>query len=85
MKIFSPCSVIVTKKSTAGTTGCSSSQPTPNSPDYQEFWANTERGRTIAGEFKHIGKGGKEVWIEGVLQPDFRSEQESGEGGRIRH
>jgi len=33
------------------------------SPDYKEFWAKLGRGEFIAGEYRRIGKGGKDVWI----------------------
>ncbi|RAI45472.1 methyl-accepting chemotaxis protein [Rhodoplanes roseus] len=35
-----------------------------NSPAYREFWAKLNRGEFEAAQFKRIGKGGKEVWIE---------------------
>jgi methyl-accepting chemotaxis protein len=31
---------------------------------YRQFWAALGRGEFQAGEFKRIGKGGKEVWIQ---------------------
>jgi methyl-accepting chemotaxis protein len=34
------------------------------SPEYKEFWARLNRGEYNAGEYKRIGKGGKEVWIQ---------------------
>ena len=33
------------------------------SDSYQQFWASLDRGEYQAGEFKRIGRGGKEVWI----------------------
>ncbi|MBR0831092.1 PAS domain-containing methyl-accepting chemotaxis protein [Bradyrhizobium manausense] len=36
---------------------------------YQEFWAALRRGEVQAGEFKRIGKGGKEVWILASYNP----------------
>jgi methyl-accepting chemotaxis protein len=36
---------------------------------YREFWANLNAGRYQAGEFKRIGKGGKEVWIQASYNP----------------
>ncbi len=35
-----------------------------HSPDYQEFWAKLNRGEYVAAEFKRIGKGGKELWVQ---------------------
>jgi methyl-accepting chemotaxis protein len=40
-----------------------------NSADYREFWAKLNRGEFIAAQFKRIGKGGKEVWIEASYNP----------------
>jgi len=34
------------------------------SPAYTEFWAALNRGENQVGEFKRIGKGGKEVWLQ---------------------
>ncbi|ACB93768.1 methyl-accepting chemotaxis protein [Beijerinckia indica] len=39
------------------------------SPDYQEFWAKLSRGEFDAREYKRIGKGGKEVWIQASYNP----------------
>jgi methyl-accepting chemotaxis protein len=36
---------------------------------YREFWAALNRGEYQAGEFKRIGKGGKEVWILASYNP----------------
>ncbi len=41
------------------------------SGDYQEFWRKLNRGEFIAAEFKRIGKGGKEVWIQASYNPIF--------------
>ena len=35
-----------------------------NSNEYREFWARLNRGENVASEFKQIGKGGKEIWIQ---------------------
>jgi methyl-accepting chemotaxis protein len=39
------------------------------SPDYREFWAKLNRGEYVAEEFKRIGKGGREVWIQASYNP----------------
>jgi methyl-accepting chemotaxis protein len=36
---------------------------------YQEFWARLNRGEYQAAEYKRIGKGGKEVWIQASYNP----------------
>ncbi len=40
-----------------------------NSPEYAEFWELLNKGEFQAREFKRIGKGGKEVWIEASYNP----------------
>lgn len=39
------------------------------SPEYKEFWAKLNSGIYQAGEFKRIGKGGREVWIQASYNP----------------
>ena len=34
------------------------------SPEYRRFWEKLGRGEFDAGEYKRIGKGGKEIWIQ---------------------
>ncbi len=41
------------------------------SADYREFWAKLGRGEFDAGEYRRIGKGGKEVWIQASYNPIF--------------
>jgi methyl-accepting chemotaxis protein len=36
---------------------------------YRQFWANLNAGQYQAGEYKRIGKGGKEVWIQASYNP----------------
>src|SRR3954466_563609 len=36
---------------------------------YKAFWANLNRGEFQAGEYKRIGKGGREVWIQASYNP----------------
>ena len=39
------------------------------SSDYREFWAKLNRGEYQAAEYKRLGKGGKEVWIQASYNP----------------
>ncbi len=39
------------------------------SSDYREFWANLNRGEYQTGEYKRLGKGGKEIWIQASYNP----------------
>lgn len=39
------------------------------SQDYHDFWARFARGEFDAREYKRIGKGGKEVWIQASYNP----------------
>ncbi len=36
---------------------------------YRAFWAALNRGEYQAGEFKRVGRGGKEVWIQASYNP----------------
>jgi methyl-accepting chemotaxis protein len=40
-----------------------------DSTAYREFWAKLNRGEYQAAEYKRIGKGGKEVWIQATYNP----------------
>ena len=40
-----------------------------NSPAYAEFWAKLNRGEYQSAEYKRLGKGGKEVWIQASYNP----------------
>ncbi len=39
------------------------------SSEYKDFWARLNRGEYQAAEYKRIGKGGKEVWIQASYNP----------------
>ena len=39
------------------------------SQDYKAFWEKFNRGEFDAGQYKRIGKGGKEVWIQASYNP----------------
>ncbi|WP_031336082.1 PAS domain-containing methyl-accepting chemotaxis protein [Rhodopseudomonas sp. B29] len=41
------------------------------SPAYREFWAALNRGEYQAAEFKRIGKGGREIWMQASYNPIF--------------
>ncbi len=40
-----------------------------NSSDYRDFWARLNRGETQTGEFKQLGKAGREVWLQATYAP----------------
>jgi methyl-accepting chemotaxis protein len=40
-----------------------------DSAAYREFWASLNRGEYQAAEYKRIGKGGREVWIQASYNP----------------
>jgi methyl-accepting chemotaxis protein len=42
------------------------------SADYREFWARLARGDFDSRQYKRIGKGGREIWIEASYNPVFR-------------
>lgn len=39
------------------------------SAEYQEFWAHLGKGKYQAAEYKRVGKGGKEIWIQASYNP----------------
>jgi methyl-accepting chemotaxis protein len=39
------------------------------SPEYRMFWEKLGRGEYDAGQYKRIGKGGREVWIQASYNP----------------
>ena len=39
------------------------------SPEYRLFWEKLGRGEYDAGQYKRLGKGGKEVWIQASYNP----------------
>ncbi len=42
-----------------------------NSAAYLQFWQDLKRGKNISGEYKLIGKGAVEIYIEGNYSPVF--------------
>ena len=39
------------------------------SPEYRMFWEKLGRGEYDAGQYKRIGKGGREIWIQASYNP----------------
>ncbi|WP_411711774.1 methyl-accepting chemotaxis protein [Leptospira biflexa] len=40
-----------------------------NTEDYKQFWASLGRGEFQTAEYKRLGKGGKEVWLQATYNP----------------
>jgi methyl-accepting chemotaxis protein len=40
-----------------------------DSPKYRAFWDKLRRGEYDAGQYRRIGKGGKEVWMQATYNP----------------
>jgi len=40
-----------------------------SSPDYVAFWAKLNRGEFDAGQYRNIGKGGRETWLQASYNP----------------
>jgi methyl-accepting chemotaxis protein len=40
-----------------------------NSHEYRQFWAKLNRGEFDEGQYKRLGKGGEEVWIQASYNP----------------
>jgi methyl-accepting chemotaxis protein len=43
------------------------------SAEYRDFWQALGRGEYQAGEYRRVGKGGREVWIQGSYNPIFNA------------
>lgn len=39
------------------------------SPEYKQFWDKLRRGEFDAAEYKRLGKGGREIWIQASYNP----------------
>ncbi|MGB0937701.1 MAG: methyl-accepting chemotaxis protein, partial [Colwellia sp.] len=42
-----------------------------NSSEYNSFWRKLNDGQFDSGEYKRVGKGGKEIWIQASYNPIF--------------
>jgi methyl-accepting chemotaxis protein len=40
-----------------------------DSSEYRLFWDRLKRGEFVAGQFRRVGRGGKEVWLEASYNP----------------
>jgi methyl-accepting chemotaxis protein len=41
---------------------------------YRHFWSDLRSGKSFTGEFKRLGKGGKEVWLQAAYSPTAGSD-----------
>jgi len=41
------------------------------SVEYKTFWETLQRGEFVAGEFKRVGRDGKDIWIQASYNPVF--------------
>ncbi len=41
------------------------------SEEYAEFWKSLAKGEFHSGEYKRVGKGGREIWIQATYNPIF--------------
>ena len=42
---------------------------TGKSQEYRDFWARLNRGENLPGEYRRVGKGGKEIYIQASYNP----------------
>jgi len=45
-----------------------------NSPEYKQFWDQLGRGEADDGQYKRVGKGGREIWLQASYNPIFNDE-----------
>ena len=41
------------------------------SAEYADFWRKLNGGEFLAGKFQRVGKGGRDIWIQGAYNPVF--------------
>lgn len=46
-------------------------EATRKSSEYAEFWAKLNRGEFQAGQYRRLGRGGREVWLQATYNPVF--------------
>ena len=42
-----------------------------DSREYKDFWARLNRGEYLSGQYRRLGKDGREIWIEATYNPIF--------------
>lgn len=47
-----------------------------NSSEYKQLWDNLKSGKSVAGEFKRLGKNQKKLWISANYTPILNSDGE---------
>ena len=47
---------------------------TTGSQEYAGFWSRLGRGEFVSGQFRRLGKGGREVWLEATYNPIFAAD-----------
>ena len=72
-------------RSRAGTIACSSSRPTRSARVSGSSGVNLTTANIQPAEFKRIGKGGKEVWIQASYNPIFDLNGKPVQGRQVRH
>jgi len=45
-----------------------------HSHEYQDFWAKLGRGSADSGQYRRLGKGGREIWLQASYCPIFDAE-----------
>ncbi|MEZ0209900.1 MAG: PAS domain S-box protein [Methylophilus sp.] len=45
-----------------------------NSPEYRQFWENLGNGKADEGQYRRLGKGGREVWLQASYNPILNSD-----------
>ncbi len=51
---------------------------TARSTEYRDFWAILGRGDTVSGEFRIVGKGGREIWLQATYAPAITERANAG-------
>ena len=44
------------------------------SPDYAQFWRQLNEGKFLSADYHHIGKGGRDVWLQASYNPVFNAD-----------